>query len=58
VSEPLYDAIVLANEERRAKVKASSVALTKAREAPFSFYERDQAKAVAKQIPPSRPPEY
>ena len=30
-----------AQEERRLQVKTESIAITKARENPFSFYERD-----------------
>ena len=51
VANPLYDSIVAANEARRAETKANSVAMTKAREAPFNFYLRDLAKA-----PPAAPP--
>ena len=38
-----------ANERRRLETKHNSVAITKQREAPFSFYERDKSK---KQLDP------
>jgi hypothetical protein len=41
---PRYNAIQEANEARKSEVKKNSIAITKAREAPFSFYERDKNK--------------
>jgi len=54
---PRYEMIKEKNEQRRAEVKKNSIALTKAREKPFSFYDRDKdfyvnrAKATEKVIP-------
>ena len=45
---PRYQSILDKNEERRMKVKQDSIAITKAREAPFDFWERDKAKMEAK----------
>jgi len=42
-----------AQEDRREQVKANSIAITKSREAPFSFYLRDQNKTSAE--PPLNP---
>eukprot|EP00826_Nyctotherus_ovalis_P037359 TRINITY_DN3400_c0_g1_i6.p1 TRINITY_DN3400_c0_g1~~TRINITY_DN3400_c0_g1_i6.p1 ORF type:complete len:367 (+),score=129.23 TRINITY_DN3400_c0_g1_i6:1611-2711(+) len=39
---PLYDKLKKKDEARRDEIKKSSVAATKAREKPFSFYERDK----------------
>lgn len=41
---PRYQAILEKNEQRRMQVKKDSIALTKQREAPFSFWERDKNK--------------
>ena len=41
---PRYQSIMDKNEERRLKVKQESIAITKSREAPFSFWERDKHK--------------
>jgi hypothetical protein len=54
---PRYETIKTENEARRSDVKRMSVALTKAREKPFSFYARDKdfyvnrAKAADAHIP-------
>ena len=40
--EPRYEQLKRKNEERRDEIKKSSIAATKARENPFSFYERDK----------------
>ena len=45
---PRYQSILDKNEERRLKVKQDSIAITKQREAPFDFWERDKAKMAAK----------
>ena len=45
---PRFQQIQDKNEERRLRVKQQSLEITKAREAPFSFWERDKAK-MAKQ---------
>lgn len=37
-----------ANEERRLRVKQESIQITKEREAPFSFWERDKIKMAKK----------
>ena len=41
---PKYEMIVAKNEARRLEVKQTSYAVTKAREKPFSFYEKDKDK--------------
>ena len=41
---PRYKTITESNEMRRLEVKKNSIAITKASENPFSFYERDKAK--------------
>ena len=41
---PRYKSIVESNEMRRLEVKKNSIAITKQREKPFSFYERDKSK--------------
>lgn len=43
-TEPLYQKIMESNEARRQEVKRLSMAITKEREKPFSFYERDKNK--------------
>ena len=43
---PKYEMIVAKNEARRMEVKQSSYTITKAREKPFSFYERDKEKHI------------
>lgn len=49
VKQPLFEKKLKEQEERRAQVKANSVALTIQREKPFSFYTRDKnAKAKKK----------
>ena len=53
--EPRYKKIMEANERRRQEVKQRSIALTKANEKPFSFYERDLRKLHQ---PPMYDPEY
>ena len=40
-----------AQEERRLQVKAESIAITKARENPFSFYERDMDRQYSSEAP-------
>ena len=42
--EPRFERIMEANEKRRQDVKQKSIALTRATEKPFSFYERDIRK--------------
>jgi len=55
--EPRYEMLKFKNEERRDEVKRTSIEVTKARENPFSFYERDKdfyvkrAKASEQHIP-------
>lgn len=39
--EPKYQRIIQANENRRQELKRMSIAITKQKERPFSFYERD-----------------
>ena len=41
---PRYKTIQESNEMRRMEVKKNSLAITKEREKPFTFYERDKAK--------------
>jgi hypothetical protein len=41
---PRYKTIIEANEMRRLEAKKNSVAILKAKEKPFSFYERDKLK--------------
>eukprot|EP00826_Nyctotherus_ovalis_P044344 TRINITY_DN4783_c0_g2_i1.p1 TRINITY_DN4783_c0_g2~~TRINITY_DN4783_c0_g2_i1.p1 ORF type:complete len:330 (-),score=103.61 TRINITY_DN4783_c0_g2_i1:365-1354(-) len=43
---PKYEMIVAKNEARRMEIKQASYAITKAREKPFSFYERDKEKHI------------
>lgn len=43
--EPLYQRLLATNEARRQEVKRMSLAITKQREKPFSFYLRDQENA-------------
>ncbi len=55
--EPRYEKIKALSEFRRAEVKKNSIAITKAREKPFSFYARDKdfyvnrAKATEQHVP-------
>lgn len=44
VSIPRYQSIIDANEKRRMDVRQNSIAITKQREKPFSFYERDKRR--------------
>lgn len=44
VREPRYDKIIQEQERRREEVKKNSLALTRANEKPFAFYERDKTK--------------
>ena len=46
-----------ANEKRKQEVKKNSVAMTKAREAPFSFYERDKTNWERKKSQQERVPD-
>jgi hypothetical protein len=48
---PRYQQILDKNEERRLKVKKESIEITKQREAPFSFWERDKHKMEKKRNP-------
>jgi hypothetical protein len=41
---PRYKTIIEANMMRRLEVKKNSIAITKATEKPFGFYERDKLK--------------
>lgn len=41
---PRYQSLQEADMARRANVRAQSIAITKHKEAPFSFWERDKAK--------------
>jgi hypothetical protein len=41
---PRYKTIMEANMMRRLEVKKNSIAITKANERPFGFYERDKLK--------------
>ena len=43
--EPLYQRIIHASEQRRQELKRMSIAITKQKERPFSFYERDCQRA-------------
>ena len=45
---PRYQQIMDNNEERRLRVKQQSIEITKQREAPFSFWERDKVKMAKK----------
>lgn len=45
---PRYQQLMDANEERRLRVKQESIQITKEREAPFSFWERDKIKMAKK----------
>jgi len=47
----LFEQIMEAQEDRRRQVKMDSIAITKAREAPFSFYFRDQDKQKNDEYP-------
>lgn len=47
VLRPRYEAINSANQRRREKVKQECVELTKKREAPFSFWEREKNRQEA-----------
>jgi len=51
-TEPLFEKIMQAQEDRRLEVKKNSIAITKMREAPFQFYLRDKDK----EGPPEEPP--
>lgn len=46
---PRYKTIQESNDMRRMEVKKNSLAITKEREKPFSFYERDKAKKALDQ---------
>ena len=46
---PRYKTIQESNEMRRMEVKKNSLAITKEREKPFSFYERDKARQALDQ---------
>lgn len=46
VLKPQYEKINTANENRRNKVRQECVEITKQREAPFSFWERDKEKMM------------
>lgn len=48
---PRYQQIMDKNEQRRMRVKQHSIEITKVREAPFSFWNRDKAKMDAKRNP-------
>lgn len=48
VLQPRYHQIMQFNEDRRAKVKQDCIEITKQREAPFSFWNRDKAKMMQK----------
>ena len=48
--EPLYQRILARNEQRRSEVRRLSLALTKQREKPFSFYERDKNKVRVESV--------
>lgn len=54
-TEPRFQRIMEDNEKRRAEVKQRSIAMTKANEKPFSFYERDMKKLNQ---PPVYDPEF
>ena len=45
---PRYQQIMDANEERRLRVKQESIEITKQREAPFSFWEREKVRMAKK----------
>jgi len=45
---PKYEMIMAKEEARRLEVKQNSYAITKANEKPFSFYERDKEKYMAR----------
>jgi len=48
VLQPRYHQIIQSNEDRRARVKQDCIEITKQREAPFSFWNRDKAKMMQK----------
>ena len=48
---PRYQNIMDKNEERRLKVKQQSIEITKQREAPFSFWEREKVRMAKKNDP-------
>ena len=48
VKVPLYDQIMREQEERRERVRQESKAMTSATENPFSFYQRDVEKFLAR----------
>lgn len=48
---PRYQQICDSNLERRLRVKQESIQITKQREAPFSFWERDKVKMAKKNNP-------
>lgn len=48
---PRYQQITDNNEQRRLRVKQQSIEITKQREAPFSFWNRDKAKMEKKRNP-------
>ena len=48
VMVPRYQAIQDANEQRRLRVKHESIQITKEREAPFSFWEREKVRMADK----------
>ena len=48
---PLYGKIMEKNEKRRKDVKETSQKLLKAKERPFSFYERDKNKKRVESVP-------
>jgi Uncharacterised protein family UPF0564 len=48
VLKPRFEAINTANEKRRERVKQECLAITKEREQPFSFWEREKDKMMRK----------
>ena len=53
---PRYQAIQDANEQRRMRVKQESIEITRKREAPFSFWEREKARMAKKKEMQENPP--
>lgn len=56
VTIPRYQAIMDRNEERRARVKQESIAITKAREKPFKFWEAEKRRQEEKKRRLEEPP--
>ena len=55
-TKPLFQSIMHNEQLRREEVKKNSVAITKANEKPFSFYERDKNREKKFKFNPKQPP--